>query len=92
MLDRLSLKDNPFRCSYILPDGITYKKGYVKDMNEARKYSSLPVDGELERKDYDMDTNKSEDRKKPELSQNEFVLTNERFLVPEMIFHPNDIG
>lgn len=91
-LARLSHKDNPFRCSYILPDGITSKKGIVKDMDEARRYCSLPADGELDKKDGDSDTNKFEDKKKPELSQNEFALTNERFLVPEMLFHPIDLG
>ncbi|TVU01312.1 hypothetical protein EJB05_53220 [Eragrostis curvula] len=84
-LARLPFMDNPFRCSYILPDGITYKKGFVKDLEEAHKYRSLPVSGEPDR-------SKLEDRKKPELSQNEFVLTNERFLVPEMLFHPIDLG
>ena len=70
LLGRLSFKDNPFRCSYILPDGITYKKGFVKDMNEAHRYRSLPLDEEAKRKEHSMDINKSEDRKKPELSQN----------------------
>lgn len=69
-LGRLSFKDNPFRCSYILPDGITYKKGFVKDMDEALRYRSLPLDEEAERIEHGMDPNKSEDRKKPELSQN----------------------
>lgn len=91
-LARLSFKDNPFRCSYILPDGITYKKGFVKDMDEALRYHTLPLDKESDRKDHGMDINKPDDRKKPELSQNEFVLTNERFLVPEMLFHPIDLG
>lgn len=67
-LGRLSFKDNPFRCSYILPDGITYKKGFVKDMDEALRYRTLPQ--ESDSKDHGMDTNKSEDRKKAELSQN----------------------
>lgn len=89
-LASLSFKDNPFRCSYILPDGITYKKGFVKDLDEARRYCSLPVEGELDKKDGDSGIDK--DRKKPELSQNEFALTNERFLVPEMLFHPIDLG
>uniref|UniRef100_A0A0D3EM74 Actin-related protein 6 n=1 Tax=Oryza barthii TaxID=65489 RepID=A0A0D3EM74_9ORYZ len=92
-LARLSSNDNPFRCSYILPDGITYKKGFVKDLDEACRYSSLPANGESVRKDSsDSDRSKFEDKKKPELSQNEFVLTNERFLVPEMLFHPIDLG
>jgi actin-related protein 6 len=67
---RLSLKENPFRCSYILPDGITYKKGFVKDLDEARRYCSLPVEGESDRIHGDTDINKFDDRKKAELSQN----------------------
>lgn len=68
---RLSSNDNPFRCSYILPDGITYKKGFVKDLDEACRYSSLPANGESIRKDSsDSDRSKFEDKKKPELSQN----------------------
>ena len=70
LLGRLSFKDNPFRCSYILPDGIAYKKGFVKDMDEALRYRSLPLDEAAEKKEHGMDINKSEDRKKPELSQN----------------------
>ncbi|KAJ6758999.1 actin [Salix koriyanagi] len=40
------------------------------------------------------DTDRAEimDRKKVDLTKNEFDLTNERFLVPEMIFHPADLG
>ena len=56
-------KDNPFKCTYVLPDGITHTKGYVKDMEEAQRYhsfqngSSMPsgvkeeVDGQEERAD-----------------------------------------
>jgi hypothetical protein len=39
-------------------------------MNEAHRYRSLPLDEEAKRKEHSMDINKSEDRKKPELSQN----------------------
>jgi actin-related protein 6 len=39
-------------------------------MDEARRYCSLPADGKLDKKDGDNDTNKFEDKKKPELSQN----------------------
>ena len=76
-LGRLSFKDNPFRCSYILPDGITYKKGFVKDMDEALRYCSLPLDQESDRKDHSVETNKFEDRKKPELSQNVMSLVSD---------------
>jgi hypothetical protein len=53
---RLSLKDNPFRCSYILPDGIASKKGFVKDLDKSHRYCSLPVDEELDQKEGDNDT------------------------------------
>nr|GFC39670.1 actin-related protein 6 [Tanacetum cinerariifolium] len=39
--------DNHFRCTYVLPDGITHTKGYVKDPEEAQKYLKLSEDGEL---------------------------------------------
>lgn len=77
---RLSFKDNPFRCSYILPDGITYKKGFVKDMDDALRYCSLPLNEESDRKDHGLETNNFEDRKKPELSQNVTSLVSVIFL------------
>jgi len=39
-------------------------------MDEALRYRSLPLDEAAEKKEHGMDINKSEDRKKPELSQN----------------------
>ncbi|KAG0487531.1 hypothetical protein HPP92_009626 [Vanilla planifolia] len=68
-------KDNPFRCTYVLPDGITHTRGFVKDVDEAQRFLSL-TDGCCN-----------------DLSgMQEFNLTNERFLVPEMIFCPADLG
>nr|CAD1823471.1 unnamed protein product [Ananas comosus var. bracteatus] len=92
-------KDNPFRCTYVLPDGITHTKGFVKDWDEAQRYLSLS-DGGLtansvlnkvvdSRGDADND---DDHRPKVDLTKNEFQLTNERFLVPEMLFHPADLG
>ncbi|XP_041005684.1 actin-related protein 6 [Juglans microcarpa x Juglans regia] len=91
-------KKNLLRCTYVLPDGVTHTKGFVKDPDQAQRYLSL-TDGappsNLGAK-VDMDhievTEKPEDRKRIDLTKNEFDLTNERFLVPEMLFHPADLG
>lgn len=94
---RKSGRDNLFKCTYVLPDGITYAKGFVKDMEEACRYRAL-YDGapdllsSKEGRDQSEDTDKVEDRKRIDLTKNEFNLTNERFLVPEMIFRPADLG
>ncbi|KAK6941677.1 Actin family [Dillenia turbinata] len=90
-------KENLFRCTYVLPDGVTHMKGFVKDPDEARRYLSLPDEGPAPPpKPQDVDdievTEKPEDRRKIDLNKNEFGLTNERFLVPEMLFHPSDLG
>ncbi|KAI3446735.1 hypothetical protein Pfo_003400 [Paulownia fortunei] len=90
--------DNIFRCTYVLPDGITHMKGFVKDPNEANRYLALD-DGALSspagEKHYvePQDVNvKPQDRRSIDLTKTEFTLTNERFLVPEMIFRPADLG
>ncbi|XP_076910020.1 actin-related protein 6-like [Bidens hawaiensis] len=90
--------DNHFRCTYVLPDGITHTKGYIKDPIEAQRYLTLSEDGEFPQSE-DTDeadrteaTNKPSERSKVDLMKNEFSLSNERFLVPEMIFRPADLG
>uniref|UniRef100_A0A2P2MVX8 Uncharacterized protein MANES_06G056200 n=1 Tax=Rhizophora mucronata TaxID=61149 RepID=A0A2P2MVX8_RHIMU len=93
-------KDNPLRCAYVLPDGITHTKGFVKDPEEAKRYLHLTNGAtsppslfeSLKSKDQADYTEKLEERKQVDLTKNEFDLTNERFLVPEMIFHPADLG
>ncbi|KAK9715181.1 hypothetical protein RND81_06G148000 [Saponaria officinalis] len=91
-------KDNIFKSTYVLPDGITHTKGFVKDTKEAQRYRSLyhgVADSPMSEKDdtdEDEDEEKSDSRKKIDLTKNEFNLTNERFLVPEMIFRPADLG
>ncbi|KOM31459.1 hypothetical protein LR48_Vigan01g101400 [Vigna angularis] len=91
---RKSGKENLFRCTYVLPDGVTHTKGFVKYPDQARRYlalresslpSSLPVEA-------DVIMNSSEIAEQPEDRKREFDLTNERFLVPEMIFRPADLG
>ncbi|XP_042437907.1 actin-related protein 6-like [Zingiber officinale] len=98
-LARRGGKQNPFKCTYVLPDGIEHTKGYVKDFDEAQRYLSLPyetlptVSGQKEELTLSpSNLEKPEQRMKVDLLQNEFTLTNERFLVPEMLFHPADLG
>ncbi|PIA42406.1 hypothetical protein AQUCO_02000095v1 [Aquilegia coerulea] len=91
-------KDNLFKCMYVLPDGITHTKGFIKDPNEAQRYHSLQdysstlLPGTNEEVGQLEISEKTEDRKKIDLTKNEFHLTNERFLVPEMLFRPADLG
>ncbi|KAL0403808.1 UNVERIFIED_CONTAM: Actin-related protein 6 [Sesamum radiatum] len=91
-------KDNMFRCTYVLPDGVTYMKGFVKDPNEASRYLALDASdpssqaGEKEYMEQKVVNDKPQDRRSVDLTKNEFTLTNERFLVPEMIFRPADLG
>ncbi|KAK4481180.1 hypothetical protein RD792_012061 [Penstemon davidsonii] len=33
--------DNVFRCTYVLPDGVTYMKGFLKDPDQAKRYLDL---------------------------------------------------
>jgi len=46
-------------------------------MDEALRYCSLPLDQESDRRDHSLGTNKFEDRKKPELSQNVMSLVSD---------------
>ncbi|KAK6156496.1 hypothetical protein DH2020_010744 [Rehmannia glutinosa] len=66
--------DNIFDCTYVLPDGITYMKGFVKDSNEANRYLALndgaPSSAEekqyLERRDV---TDKPQERRNIDLTK-----------------------
>ncbi|XP_057768920.1 actin-related protein 6-like [Salvia miltiorrhiza] len=92
-------KDNLFRCSYVLPDGITHTKGFVKDLNETKRYLALGEDeapfspeGGKDYVDLQDGSDDPQHRRSTDLTKTEFSLTNERFLVPEMIFRPADLG
>ncbi|TYH12436.1 hypothetical protein E1A91_A06G059600v1 [Gossypium mustelinum] len=88
-------KDNLFRCTYVLPDGVTHKKGYVKDPEAAQRHLRASPSAAMEpnKETYQLETiAKTEERKRVDLTKNEFDLINERFLVPEMIFQPADLG
>ncbi|KAL5100930.1 hypothetical protein RYX36_005257 [Vicia faba] len=76
---------NLFRSTYVLPDGVTHTKGFVKYPPQPNTY--LP-----EAKDQILPQQHHNNTHKLDLTKNEFDLTNERFLVPEMIFRPADLG
>jgi actin-related protein 6 len=88
-------KDNSFRCTYVLPDGVTNTKGFLKDPKEAERYLDLYERAHSQEPSEKNNTDikeKPEEKNKVDLTKNEFSLTNERFLVPEMIFRPADLG
>lgn len=95
-MSRKGEKDYLYRCTYVLPDGIAHTKGFVKDPAQAKRYLSLTEEDDDNNNMKEMDqievTERKEDRKRVDLSKNEFDLTNERFLVPEMLFRPADLG
>lgn len=76
---RKSGKDNLFRCTYVLPDGVAHTKGFVKDPDEAKRYLTL-TDGDFPAQvgtNKDLDqlqvTEKPEDRKRTDLTKNVIV-------------------
>lgn len=91
-------RENLLRCTYVLPDGVTHTKGFVKDPEAAKRYLAFtdgahsgPLESKKGMDQVDV-SEKHENRKRIDLTKNEFDLTNERFLVPEMIFQPADLG
>ncbi|KAL2645509.1 hypothetical protein R1flu_013096 [Riccia fluitans] len=98
-------RSNYHQCDYVLPDGIKHKRGFVRNAEAAAAYlskrkrldSGLNDDGVEE-------TTPGEAEARQELTitakagvpakedQQVLTLTNERFLVPEMLFHPADLG
>lgn len=63
------------RCTYVLPDGITHTKGFVKDPDEAKRYLTMTggVSPSLETKkgiDQPEVSDKLEERKRTDLSKN----------------------
>ncbi|XP_010541716.1 PREDICTED: actin-related protein 6 [Tarenaya hassleriana] len=82
-------KGNLMRCTYVLPDGVTHTSGYVKDPEAAKRYLSLGDEIEAKADAEELDLT---ERRKADINKNEIDLTNERFLVPEMMFQPADLG
>ncbi|KAI4380637.1 hypothetical protein MLD38_006805 [Melastoma candidum] len=84
---------NPLRCTYVLPDGVTCTEGFVKDPADAERCVKI-TNGST----FTFQQTQSARSMIPTLqriereSTSSFNLTNERFLVPEMIFQPADMG
>lgn len=69
-----------FRCNYVLPDGITHTKGFVKDPDEANRYLALdeksPSGGKDEVDQEDADVNPRE-RRNTDLTKTVYISFNE---------------
>ncbi|CAA7027404.1 unnamed protein product [Microthlaspi erraticum] len=90
---------NLIKSTYVLPDGVTHTKGYVKDPEAAKRFLNLclGVDQGSNNNSDSMDKKADGERKKADVNKNvtdiqEIDLTNERFLVPETLFQPADLG
>jgi len=75
---RKSGKENLFRCTYVLPDGVTHTKGFVKYPDQARRYlalreSDLPSSQPVEAEGGMNYAELPEERKRVDLSKNVFV-------------------
>lgn len=71
--DRKRGKDNLWRCTYVLPDGVTHTKGFVKDPDAARRYLALDGDAAPPPQKLEMEVDDVEeptDRKKADLTKN----------------------
>ncbi|CAH8573808.1 unnamed protein product [Schistosoma curassoni] len=78
-ISRSNQKSNSILREYVLPNYVDVHRGYVRDPNAVASENS--------------GNDKSEQRVS-NLSQQGYVLrlNNERFTVPELIFHPSDVG
>ena len=68
-------KENLFRCTYVLPDGVTHTKGFVKYPDQVNRYRTLADDAlalteAKEDKDNPEMTEKAEDRRRVDLTKN----------------------
>lgn len=67
-------KENLLKCTYVLPDGITHTKGFVKDINEAQRYLTLSDGAKPPQPGTKEDIGHYEDLEKPE-ARNRIDLT-----------------
>lgn len=68
--------DNYLKCTYVLPDGVTHTRGYVKDPEEVNRYLNQEEGvskSQQPNKHNDVcleDTENTDDRKKVDLTKN----------------------
>ncbi|GLC40786.1 hypothetical protein PLESTB_000022800 [Pleodorina starrii] len=79
---------SPHRREFVLPDGVHNLRGYLRDPGQwAEKVESIK---QAVRAAESMEEKK---RLAAQLESDQvLVLNNERFMVPELLFHPDDIG
>ena len=69
-------KENLFRCTYVLPDGVTHTKGFVKYPDQANRYLTLtdgasPAQAQMkENTNHPEFIENPEDRKRVDLTKN----------------------
>lgn len=89
-------KENYIRCQYVLPDGVQHKRGIVKDPDAVqaayRHLSPTEGTGQGNATLLEDDLPKMKEETSAASDVQELTVTNERFLVPEMLFHPADLG
>lgn len=79
---------SPHRREFVLPDGVHNLRGYVRDPLE-RQQQLQDLKAQLKA------AQSQEERKRIHQAMEAdqvLVLNNERFMVPEVLFHPSDIG
>lgn len=67
--------DSPYRREFVLPDGVNNLRGYLRDK---------PVDPAVGKQH-------GKGSHGPQVKEQVLVVNNERFMVPEVLFHPSDI-
>ncbi|PNW80214.1 hypothetical protein CHLRE_08g382590v5 [Chlamydomonas reinhardtii] len=79
---------SPFRREFVLPDGVHNFKGYVRDPEEwAAKVEALKQQVRA------AESIEEKRRLAATLESDQVLaLNNERFMVPELLFHPDDVG
>jgi len=98
------IRENKIAVKYVLPDGVNTLRGFLADSvlaNDANDASSS--ESEINEDD-DLQTRRRKLKKQKEKAAKgagsmelapdaqSLVLVNERFMVPEVLFHPSDIG
>ena len=75
-LDAAAARKSPYRLEYVLPDGVHVERGYVKPREEA---------GRAEPSQVHLPPGKR-------VKQQVALVNQERFMVPEALFHPSNVG
>lgn len=75
-------RKNPIVQEYILPDFSANRRGYIRKGPNARPKDPSPI----------LEDGSGTPIEKPPADDPVLYMSNERFTVPEVLFHPSDIG